>query len=1053
MGATTIIGVALCCMVFPAAPDNAWAESPVQPTCAEGCPLVHVYGIPHESMTGSVATPIGTTYSVHHLLGADLDQDGSVDCRFIYDPALPGAPDDIVTYDGMPEPLRTDLVGTVPTVTESKTDNGDGTHLLILDTSAPPGGDLFPGGIVDQGTGTELTDACFLIGVDDFLDWDGVDVVTSATISFLSDGSVVAGPLDVSGPDYFSVPWNGLFGMTAEDLAGTGVDGVHMEILVGKEAQTPTAACCVEGTCIGDVEEASCAFQGGRWHPDASCGADPALPPPVCNPSPYLFHNGFPLDDYGAPISQYAPDARFSAAAVDDFMIPADDGSAFVRLTSVWAWVSHNLPGIDPSTDYEGVTVTVYTNRDPKGPAGIPENDGSHTPVLLRGVRYSQTIPMASIAVTSSGVSCIQDTWKLDIPVDILLTKGIKYWLEVQPIMPAARGYVHWQYAQNNNDHRAQRIGSFFGIFNWTEVPGNDDGCPGETPPAGTHRNLAFQLFGVDLADPPNDDCAAGSPVTDGFLTFSTIGATTDGPEMPEDPPECQDFNYSQLGSDIWFEYDASCSGDMTVSLCGSQYDTKIAVYDDCGSCPPRVDPVACNEDYCNVQSQLTYPVVAGQCYRIRVGGYVAAQGHGLMTISCYQPPPPTGACCDRGDCLGTMAEEECLAAGGDWYPGQTCATIVCPVPPPPNDECHNCIPVLTGNTYPGTTDGASGTDLSSCGFADKRDVWYCWTPDCTGSAVIGLCDSDNVFDTSLTVYEACGGRELACSDNYCGPQSLKSLISPNQLPPVDVWVTEGETYYIRIAGRNGSVGDFNLSIDGCANACCSTTGFCMLFTSDECSSLGGMPQGDGTTCLGDQNGNTIDDACEGCPLATIADAVPPDGVVDARQPYEPGIVLPRQGIGSAGEPVVITLDPPVAGAESCFVLCETAADDLLGPNRIDNVTDLGSGAYEIALARAITVGAVTTIQYIGDGSYVAYTSHPANVDADSQAAPPDILRTIDYLNGVTPSPWGMYSEDIDHSGVPGPPDILRVIDLLNGAGEFDSWINTALPVPGSCPG
>lgn len=179
---------------------------------------------------------------------------------------------------------------------------------------------------------------------------------------------------------------------------------------------------------------------------------------------------------------------------------------------------------------------------------------------------------------------------------------------------------------------------------------------------------------------------------------------------------------------------------------------------------------------------------------------------------------------------------------------------------------------------------------------------------------------------------------------------------------------------------------------------------------------------------------------------------MPPNGVVDARQPNTPRDSLPRQGIGTEDEPIVVALDPPVTDAAHCFNLCETAADQLLGANYIVSVSGSGTGQYKIVLHHAITAGAVTTIQYKGGGSYVEFTSHPANVNADSAAAPSDILRVIDYINGVATSPWGIYSEDVDRSNLLGPPDILRVIDLLNGAGVFASWLNSPLPLNTSCP-
>ena len=52
----------------------------------------------------------------------------------------------------------------------------------------------------------------------------------------------------------------------------------------------------------------------------------------------------------------------------------------------------------------------------------------------------------------------------------------------------------------------------------------------------------------------------------------------------------------------------------------------------------------------------------------------------------------------------------------------------------------------------------------------------------------------------------------------------------------------------------------------------------------------------------------------------------------------------------------------------------------------------------------------------------------------------------IDVLNGVASSPWGIYSEDVDHSGAAAPADITRVIDLLNGADQFDPWLRFLRP-------
>ncbi|MFQ5414754.1 MAG: hypothetical protein ACE5E6_09885, partial [Phycisphaerae bacterium] len=63
----------------------------------------------------------------------------------------------------------------------------------------------------------------------------------------------------------------------------------------------------------------------------------------------------------------------------------------------------------------------------------------------------------------------------------------------------------------------------------------------------------------------------------------------------------------------------------------------------------------------------------------------------------------------------------------------------------------------------------------------------------------------------------------------------------------------------------------------------------------------------------------------QNCPFAHTTSAIPQAGTVDARQPHEPGVPDVIQGIGGAGEPIVIALDPlfPSAPA-SADIACWT---------------------------------------------------------------------------------------------------------------------------------
>lgn len=183
-----------------------------------------------------------------------------------------------------------------------------------------------------------------------------------------------------------------------------------------------------------------------------------------------------------------------------------------------------------------------------------------------------------------------------------------------------------------------------------------------------------------------NDYCMNPNAVTEGSLPFSTLGATTDGPNEPAD---CTFFNNSEIRSDIWYCYSATCTGPATISLCGSVYDTKMAVYDGC-NCPHPAQlidrPVACSDDDCgvgvgNIQSRTTINVTSGQSYMVRVGGFFGSeeQGAGLLTIgcgedtceggtgSCTEPHDPNQPGCNDAACCHRVCEVDTFCCDVTW--------------------------------------------------------------------------------------------------------------------------------------------------------------------------------------------------------------------------------------------------------------------------------------------------------------------------------------------------------------------------------------------------
>lgn len=129
----------------------------------------------------------------------------------------------------------------------------------------------------------------------------------------------------------------------------------------------------------------------------------------------------------------------------------------------------------------------------------------------------------------------------------------------------------------------------------------------------------------------------------------------------------------------------------------------------------------------------------------------------------------------------------------------------------PSIDGCNNAAEVEVGQSYEGTTDGATGTDMTGCTTNDTNDVWYKFTPTVSTDYTFSLCGSG--FDTSLAIFSNCniGEPNLACNDDNtaCGVTALQSQIT--------IALTSDTTCLIRIAGYNGETGDYVLTVSGCS--------------------------------------------------------------------------------------------------------------------------------------------------------------------------------------------------------------------------------------------
>jgi hypothetical protein len=276
---------------------------------------------------------------------------------------------------------------------------------------------------------------------------------------------------------------------------------------------------------------------------------------------------------------------------------------------------------------------------------------------------------------------------------------------------------------------------------------------------------LNFGITGCSA--PSNNACGNAALVGDGAFPFSTVCSSTDG--FVDTATGCTAFGYQQTGSDIWYQYVASCTGDINASICGfdRSYDTRIALYAGCPSGPNQ--SIACSDDSCGAGSSLTWAATRGVSYWVRVGGFNGAQGTGTLVINPVRPA---------------------------------------------NDSCSAATPIAVGGSATGSTSCASNDGAANCAASTTSpDVWYAFTADCSGFYVADTEGASN-YDTALSVHTGCPGdlsTIVACDDD-----SGSGLLSRV------VWQqTAGTTYYIRVNGYANETGNFQLNMGNLPNNAC----------------------------------------------------------------------------------------------------------------------------------------------------------------------------------------------------------------------------------------
>jgi hypothetical protein len=278
---------------------------------------------------------------------------------------------------------------------------------------------------------------------------------------------------------------------------------------------------------------------------------------------------------------------------------------------------------------------------------------------------------------------------------------------------------------------------------------------------------------------PANDACSEAIAVICGDVVSGSTVNSTQGVEDFISP----DCGVEITTTGVWYSFSSTGSEEVTFSLCGSAFDTKINVFS--GTCGDFVCEGG-NDDACATQSEVTLITSPSPTdYLIFVSGY-ALTGAFVLEVSC-----------DVASCV-----------------------------PPVNDLCSGALPIPDGVAFMDDNVCAQANDLDpTClfGFQSVYGVWYTWNSGANnaltldfGPAVTPDAGDSAVVDPYITMY----------SGNCANPTEENCF---NGLTSEDIGgLTINTTYYFLVSSIGDEVnqGQYDLMLTG-GIAGCTTVGAC----------------------------------------------------------------------------------------------------------------------------------------------------------------------------------------------------------------------------------
>jgi len=355
-------------------------------------------------------------------------------------------------------------------------------------------------------------------------------------------------------------------------------------------------------------------------------------------------------------------------------------------------------------------------------------------------------------------------------------------------------------------------------------------------------------------------------------------GATVTGNNSSAPDENLSFYPQCEFGADnnaVWYKVTPPVSGTVTVSTCGSQFYSRVRVYE--GPCP-SLTSCTFNQDYCSFNGffngTVTFNAVGGQTYHILLtGAFSGSSGDYTMTITC--PSACTGSpvggtaqssessVCGSGTFNlsltgnsqhagqtyqwqrsqnGTVWENISGATSATYTASQssahhyrcvvTCGSSAnsasvlvghdgaCPV-----NDCTQAVTVSCGTDHLGNSTGQEAADLTGAPFCGSgasttRGVWHAFTAPADGQATFSTCNQETDYDTYMRVYDGCAQGNQSGGDMEC-LGSNDDAVGCGTGSELTVNLTQGQTYYVLITGFNAQhFGNYKL-VSECPEPVC----------------------------------------------------------------------------------------------------------------------------------------------------------------------------------------------------------------------------------------